>query len=183
MINTDITGGNAQSQLFDLLAVVANPQVFQGKLEELQAATKKYQTFVEAVGPADDVLTLRSQATELRKEAEDYRNTALSQADSELKASKIQAKQIVEIAQASAKSITEAANQAKADAAAISAQLKVALSEAQKTTQDSLAAQKAAEDKLASLTQAISDAQASKDDAEALKTSLVAKYEAFLKGI
>jgi len=183
MINTDITGGSAQSQLFDLLAVVANPTVFKSKLDELNEATATYKKFVEAVGPVDDILALREQAKSLRQSAQDYRNATLSQADTELQAARAQAQQILDAAKASSEAIHEAANQAKTEVVDLQTQLKTTLADARKAQEDAKLAQKAAEVQLATALQATADAESAKTEAEVLKASLVAKYEAFLKGL
>ena len=60
--NIDGSSGNS-SQVLDLLALVAaDPKVYQSKLKELQDAADRNQKYVEAIGPASDIIILRQQA-------------------------------------------------------------------------------------------------------------------------
>ena len=70
MISTDITGNNTgASQLLDLLSLVSNPQVYEAKVKTLQELTEKNQKYVEAVGPASEIIELRKKAAEDREAA------------------------------------------------------------------------------------------------------------------
>ena len=63
MIATDITGGspgNAEAnQVFNLLAVVANPDVYAEKVRSLLEATAEHGKVLALVGPATEVLAIR----------------------------------------------------------------------------------------------------------------------------
>jgi len=71
MISTDITGnsGGDASQVFNLLAVVANPDMYAKKLTEMVNATEENKKFVALAGPASDILQLRDDAKKDREEA------------------------------------------------------------------------------------------------------------------
>jgi len=61
-IANSITGGSSSNQLMDLLAVVANPEVYKAKLDALDAATAENKKYVEALGPASEIVALRDEA-------------------------------------------------------------------------------------------------------------------------
>jgi hypothetical protein len=71
MISNDITGnaGGDASQVFNLLAVVANPDMYAKKLTEMVNATEANKKFVALVGPANEILQLRDEAKKDREEA------------------------------------------------------------------------------------------------------------------
>lgn len=122
MISTDITGGNAgASQLLDLLSLVANPQVYEAKIKSLQEATELNRKYVEAVGPANEVLDLRDKAKADR-----------ATAASELNAARDAAREAVSDAKKVASDLTKAANdaavakKAEAERLVVSAQLQLA---------------------------------------------------------
>ena len=71
MISTDITGnsGGDASQVFNLLAVVANPDMYAKKLTEMVNATEENKKFVALAGPASDILQLRDDAKKDREDA------------------------------------------------------------------------------------------------------------------
>jgi hypothetical protein len=71
MISTDITGnsGGDASQVFNLLAVVANPDMYAKKLTEMVNATEENKKFVALVGPANEILQLREGAKQDREAA------------------------------------------------------------------------------------------------------------------
>lgn len=98
MISTSIDGSRSSNQLFDMLAVIANPDVYNARLKELQEATEKHQQYVELLAPASDIISLqekiRKESAESSKALEDARSLA---------------KQIVDEANASAKAIIDKA--------------------------------------------------------------------------
>ena len=72
MISTDITGnsGGDVSQVFNLLAVVANPDVYTKKLTDIVNATEENKKFVALVGPANEILQLKEDAKKDRELAQ-----------------------------------------------------------------------------------------------------------------
>jgi len=71
MISTDITGnsGGDTSQVFSLLAVIANPDVYAKKLTDMVNATEENKKFVALVGPANEILQLKDDSKKDREEA------------------------------------------------------------------------------------------------------------------
>jgi chromosome segregation ATPase len=104
MIATDITGSsNGASQLLDLLSLVANPKVYEAKIKSLQDATELNRKYVEAVGPANEILDLRDKAKADR-----------AAAASELEAAKASAGEAAANAKKAASDVTKNANTAAA---------------------------------------------------------------------
>lgn len=72
MISTDITGnsGGDASQVFNLLAVVANPDMYAKKLTDMVNATEENKKFVALVGPANEILQLKDASKKDREDAQ-----------------------------------------------------------------------------------------------------------------
>jgi ABC-type transporter Mla subunit MlaD len=113
MISTDITGnssGGDAGQVFNLLAVVANPEVYGEKLKALVAATEESKKYIALVAPAKEILDLREQIEidrkAISKELEDAKQAALqtkakakSDADGKVAAAETEAARLVADAQ------------------------------------------------------------------------------------
>jgi cell division septum initiation protein DivIVA len=182
-IATTITGGSASSQLMDLLTVMADPNAYKAKLDALETATAENKKYVEALGPASEIVDLRDQAKALREEADAYKTTTTAEADAVLAAAKDQAALVVADAKAQADQLTSAAK-VKADAAdalmgkALGAQAQVDVAVAAAT-----AAQADYEAKAADLNARVTAAATAQAEAEAYRDSLAAKAQAFAKGL
>jgi hypothetical protein len=109
MISTDITGnsGGDASQVFNLLAVVANPDMYAKKLTDMVNATEENKKFVALVGPANEILQIKEDSKRDREEAQ-----------KELQQAKVDAAEKKATATRAGK---EALAKAEADAAAIRA--------------------------------------------------------------
>lgn len=182
-IATSITGGSASSQLMDLLAVMANPNAYKAKLDALEAATAENKKYVEALGPASEIIDLRDQAKALREEADAYKTTATTEADAALTAAKDQAvlmvadaKEQVEQLLSEAKVKTDAAEELMAKVLAAQAQVDAAIAAA-------TVAQADYEAKAADLDARMTAAATAQAEAEAYRDSLAAKAQAFAKGL
>jgi cell division septum initiation protein DivIVA len=182
-IATNITGGNASSQLLDLLAVVANPDVYKAKIDALDAATAENKKYVEALGPASEIVALRDQAKALTQEAMDALAKSRADAAQIVSAANAKADGIVIAAQNTADTLVAAAVVSKNEADQTASLNKAALAEAKSMTAAAETAKAIAEVKAVELAQAIADANAAKADAEATKASIIAKQEAFIKGL
>lgn len=182
-IATDITGGAASNQLLDLLSLVANPAVYEAKVKALQDATEENRKFVEAVGPASEILKLREQAAAMRDEADKYRQDAFSDGDAQLKKAQAQAAAIVAEAQAKADVLMGQVQSELADAKAARAaveQLRASADSAQKAAAASI---EAANQREAAAKAAQDAADAAKTDAEAIKADILAKHKAFIESL
>jgi cell division septum initiation protein DivIVA len=182
-IANNITGGSASNQLLDLLAVVANPDVYKAKLDALDAATAENKKYVEALAPASEIIDLREQVKALKQEAVNALEKAKADAAQIVGTANAKADGIVNAAQRTADTLVAAAVASKADADQAANLNKTALAEAKNMTAAAEAAKASAEAKAIELAKAIADANAAKADAEATKASIIAKQEAFIKGL
>ena len=159
-IANSITGDSSSNQLMDLLTVVANPDVYKAKLDALDVATAENKKYVEAIGPASEIVALRDQAKTLRDQAEVYKNSTIAQANADLANATTQASNIVSVAKAKADAMLEAANVVKAQAEGMLSQTQAELIVAQKATADAVKAQAIAEQQAVELAKAVADANA-----------------------
>lgn len=72
MISTDITGssGGDTAQVFSLLAVMANPDVYAKKLTDMVNATEENKKYVALVGQANEILQIKDASKKDREEAQ-----------------------------------------------------------------------------------------------------------------
>lgn len=131
MISTDITGnsGGDASQVFNLLAVVANPDLYAKKLTDMVNATEENKKFVALVGPANEILQIKEDSKRDREEAQ----KELQQAKADAESKKAASDQLSE--DAIAKAETDAAA-IRADAAALKAVQAALVQEAEKLKAD-----------------------------------------------
>ena len=183
MIATSITGGSASNQLMDLLAVVANPDVYKAKLDALDAATAENKKYVEAIGPASEIVQLRDQAKTLRQEADDYKKSVIAKADADFVVAQEKAKNITVMAKAKADDLIAQANVTKNQADALMASVQEKMDAAEKAKSESVKAQAIAESKALELAQALENAAIAQAEAEAAKADILAKHQAFVKGL
>lgn len=182
MISTDITGNNAgASQLLDLLSLVANPQVYEAKVKALQELTDKNQKYVEAVGPASEILKLREEAGVDREEA--AKTLAAAKAES----AKIVA-QAKETAAKLTKSATASAAEKKAAAQKLLDDAQAEAAEVESSRKGLAKAQADVEKQKVQLATALKQAKSakaalakSKSEVETLRSELRKKLDAFAK--
>jgi hypothetical protein len=182
-ISTSITGGSASNPLLDLLAVVANPDVYKAKIDALDAATAENKKYIEAIGPASEIVALREQEKVLRAEAESYKNVAIAQADADLANAKKQAESMVSVAKAKADAMLEAASASKNGADALLGDVQAALLAAKTSQEKAEAAQAVAVTQSQELAKKQAEVDKALEEAQALKASIIAKQEAFIKGL
>ena len=133
-IATSITGGSASNQLMDLLAVVANPDVYKAKLDALDAATAENKKYVEAIGPASEIVALRDEAKAAAQAAKEALAQAKTDAAQLVSNANTKADGIVVAAQSTAETMIATAVAAKDEADLAAKQNKAALLEAKKAT-------------------------------------------------
>jgi spore maturation protein CgeB len=182
-IATSITGGGASNQLMDLLAVVANPDVYKAKIDALDAATAENKKYVELAAPASEILVMREQIKAKNAEADAELADAKDRAANAVKEAKEKAASLVSAAQAKADALVAAATENKAATDALMAQAKAELAAAQKATADAVKAQASAQAKEQVLSKALEDAAAAQAEAEATKADILAKHQAFVEGL
>lgn len=182
-IATSITGGSASNPLLDLLAIVANPDAYKEKIDALDAATAENKKYIEAIGPASEIVELRDQAKGLRQEADDYKKAAIAQADADLLAAQEQARKTTAAAKIKADDLIDQANTTKAQADGLISKVQEELAAAERAKVEAVKAQAVAEAKATELAQALADAATAKADAETVKADILAKHQAFIKGL
>ena len=107
MISTDITGAAGGSQIFDLLALVSNPAVYESKIRALIDATEEHKKYVEAVGPVSEILKLREDTLAVNKAAVQELEDAKAEAKQIKAEAKAKAQETLEVAKAKAAKLTD----------------------------------------------------------------------------
>jgi hypothetical protein len=185
MISTDITGnaGGDASQVFNLLAVVANPDMYAKKLTEMVNATEENKKFVALAGPASDILQLRDEAKKDREDAQKELAKAKADAAAQKTAAALAGKEVITKAQADATSIRQDAERLKTvqadlvqDAVKLKADLVAAIAAA--NAREKLANAAAAEQ--AKATELLKAEQQGYKDQKAKLTALTSAYLAEL---
>ena len=184
MISYGIDGSSGSSgQLLDLLTLVANPDSYKAKIQALEAATAENKKYVEAVGPAAEILQLRDAI--LSDKAESAK--ALASANDQAVQIVTKARQEADALLFSTKTQTEAA---LADSDATRAAANSANSIAQQALKDAEKAQKKAEEIAAKgaaqlEAAAVEKAAIAQERAEVaeLKASILAKHQAFIQSL
>ena len=127
MISTNIDGtSGATGQLFDLLTVVADPKAYQAKIKALEDATAENKKFVELVGPASDIVSLKEKALADTEAAKAALAEAKQKAGELVKAANEKAAGIVADAQAQGAALKQAAQAELDEAKAAKAEAKSA---------------------------------------------------------
>lgn len=182
-ISTSITGGSSSNPLIDLLALVSNPEAYKAKVDALEAATAENKKYVEAIGPASEIVALREQAGLQKEQADAMVAKANADATSIVADAKAQAAEIVSTAQAKAKDAAAKAKSAEEKAAATTAAAQNLMSEAAAAQEKADKALIAAADLNAAAVQAKTDAEAAKAEADAVKAGILAKHQAFIESL
>jgi cell division septum initiation protein DivIVA len=182
-IATSITGGSSSNQLLDLLAVVANPDVYKAKLDALDAATAENKKYVEAIGPASEVVALRDEAKEKVAKAKDTLAQAEVRAEQMRQAANDSANATLTEARAKADAIIEEATTAKSLAEELLAQTQAEAVATKKAKAEAAKAQASAQAREQELIQTLEDAKTAKAEAEAIKADILAKHQEFIQGL
>jgi len=182
-IATDITGGNSSNQLMDLLAVVANPDVYKKKLDVLNAATAENKKYIEAVGPASEIVALREEAKEKTEKAKEVLALAETRAEQIKQEANKNASLIVTEAKTKAALMMDEATKTKSIAEGLLVEAQAESAIAQKVKSDAEKAQAIAQAKEQELIKALQDANDAKAEAEAAKADILAKHQAFVQGL
>lgn len=185
MISTGITGSaeGGATQLLDLLALVANPAVYEAKVKALQDAIYEHRQYVEAVAPVNEVRALKASTELLKAEAAQELEQAQVAAAQCKAAAEAEAKSIVATATESAKKAAKAAT-AKLDAASKAESAIEARQAELDALAEQLTAERAAlEAKASELATAIVAAETSMAEYVSLKAALIEKHTLFINGL
>jgi hypothetical protein len=177
MIHTDITGGNSDaSQVFNLLAVVANPDVYAEKMRTLMDATAEHNRLLALIGPASEILAIREQVDKDKK-AFDESCAKEKEKIAQLKSSaQAASKEKISTATQKADGIVAAAEQVKAEAERVMAEAVQALANADAAAKAAAKAQDKAEAAGAAAKAAQNSADQLLAEVEARRQALIALH-------
>lgn len=184
-ISNSIDGSSNSSvnQIFDLLAVMADPKAYNEKLKALQDANEQNQKLIQLVGPAQEIPALREKAAKELQDAKDSAKVIVSKAQSE-------ADEIVNAAhQSAAKEKADADDMKKAASAALAEAKKKAKeldAEIAKAKAERLALETDRKNLAASEEQAAYAKHAAEVAAAAAKSqrdAIIAKHKAFIESL
>ena len=185
MISTDITGvvNNNSAQVFSLLAVVTNPEIYAEKLKTLMAAIEEQKKYVELIAPASEIMALRTSIVADKAAAAASIEEAKAEAKQLKATAKAQAQVIVEDAEKTAASIKKVSAEMQASATA-----KLAEADATATALKSQLASAAAAEKAAKAQVAAAEAEKKALEVEkiaviSIKDKLSAKVKAFAEDV
>lgn len=185
MISTDITGnaGGDASQVFNLLAVVANPDAYGAKLKALVEATEEHKKFIALVAPAAEIRKIREEiegdkalAKQELKDAKREADKAKADAKAAAKVTTDKADKVLVDAQEQAAKTVADAQKELSDAKALAAALKSQLAAAAAAEKDALA-------RANELKQSLAIVEADRAAVQAARDALIAKHKAFIESL
>lgn len=182
-ISTSITGGGVSNPLIDLLALVSNPEAYKAKVDALEAATVENKKYVEAIGPASEIVALREQAGLQKEQADATVAKANADATSIVADARAQASEIVSTAQTEAKDVTAKAKTAEEKAAVTTITAQNLMDKAKVMQEQVNKALAEAEGLNAATEKAKADAEAAQKLAETTRSQIIAKHQAFIEGL
>jgi cell division septum initiation protein DivIVA len=183
MISTRIDGSAPSNQIFDLLTVVSNPEVYQAKLKKLEDAIEENKKFVALVGPASDVLALKKKAQDGLAEAEKALADAKTKAQGMIADAASEATLIVSKAKAESDDVLGAAKAKESEVAAALKDAKAAEASAFKAQTDAETQSVRAQAKAVELQEKIEAAEAERAKYETLRAQLISKHQAFIASL
>ena len=175
--------GSAGGQLFDLLKVVANPDVYSEKLKALETATAENKKFVELVGKADEILKLREAAEKDHEEAKAALAAAKKEAKDLVAKAKSDAKSMIDSAASQADAVNAAAQKAAADAEQKLSHAKIVGANADTARAAAESLLKSVEAKAADLDKARQEVEAEKAKYMSLRAAIAEKHKAFIESL
>lgn len=183
MIGGNITGSTSDGtdKLFNLIALVSDPKLYETRLKELQDAIDKNEKYVKAVGAVDDVMRLRGEAAALKAEAEKTLADSRATVADHLAQAKAEAQAMIDAANKDANQMRAEAKQVKSAATAQKKALEDR--EAELIAQQRQVKVSAAEiqAKAEALDLELAKAKDAVDDAIRVKSEIIAKHRAFLE--
>lgn len=185
MIATDITGsaGGDAAQVFNLLAVVANPDAYGEKLKALVTATEEHKKFLALVAPATEILDIRQKIEADKAAAKQALEDAQLEATNIKDAAAAQAKAIMDEATAAAATARKLAQEAQAASTAKLAEIDTVLSSLQSQVQSTTEAEIAAQTAHAAAKEELAAVEVEKKAVNKMKERLTAKAKAFIDDI
>jgi vacuolar-type H+-ATPase subunit H len=191
MIATNIDGSSTSLDLLGTVsALLADPTLYAGKLKTLTDTIAENKKYVELVGPASDILTLRTQASTDREAAgADRAAAAQALTDAKAQADKIvgdahaDAAGILANAQGQADTLVAQAKAQKDESDAVLAQAKASLADVKRAESEAKAATAAAKAQAENLAAAQTATKVLQAEVADIKAALLAKTQAFVEGL
>jgi hypothetical protein len=191
MIANNIDGSSTSLDLLGTVsALLADPTLYASKLRTLTDTIAENKKYVELVGPASDILMLRTQASTDREAAGTDRAAAAqtlvdakAQADSIVGGAHADAAGILADAQGQANTLIAQAKAQKDESDAVLSQSKASLADVKRAESEAKAATAAANAQAQSLATAQAATEALQAEVADIKAALLAKTQAFVEGL
>jgi cell division septum initiation protein DivIVA len=191
MIANNIDGSSASLDLLGTVsALLADPSLYASKLKALTDTIAENKKYVELVGPASDILMLRTQANTDREVAGTDRAAAAqtladakAQADGIVGSAHADAAGILADAQGQANTLVAQAKAKTDESDAVLAQAKASLADVKRAEAEAKAATAAANAQVQSLAAQQAATEALQAEVAEIKAALLAKTQAFIGGL
>ena len=184
MISTNIDGSVAGSNdMANLLTLMSDPKGYATKLAELQEATAENRKYVELVGPASEIMRLRTQIADDRDAASAALLAAKKEAEDILSAAKEDAASTKTAAALEAASVRDEAKRVNAEAKKLKASLTSAIAEAKTAKDEADQATAAANARVGEIEAAKAELAAATAAADARRLSIIEKHQQFLESL
>jgi len=184
MIANNIDGSVAGSNdMANLLTLMSDPKGYAAKLAELQAATAENRKYVELVGPASEISTLRTQVAADRENASATLLAAKRDAEDAVSAAKDEAASIKASAVADAAALRDEAKKVNAEAKKLKASLATAIAEAQAAKDDADQAMAAANARVGEIEAAKAALEAATASADARRLDIIERHKQFIESL
>jgi len=181
MIANSIDGSNSTLDLLSTL--LADPTVYADKLKALTEATAENKKYVELVGPASEIVAIRTQADADRAAAAQAVADAKVEADSIVGGAHADAAAILADAQGQADTLVAQAKAQKDQSTAVLSQAEISLADVKRAESEAKAATAAANAQAQSLATAQAATEALQEEVAGIKAALLAKTKAFVEGL
>jgi methionyl-tRNA synthetase len=183
-ISNNIDGSTGSSnELLNLLAVVANPKVYESKIKDLQDATDAYNTAIALAGPANEILDLKEKAKADREAAKAELADAKDKSSKIFDDAKTQAYNTILESTTKANEILNAAKNKQVETDHLQASVVAAQADIQKLQAAADKANATAQKKLDDAIDLLAKAKEAQKQADADKANLIAKHKAFIESL
>lgn len=184
MISTNIDGSVAGSNdMANLLTLMSDPKGYATKLAELQEATAENRKYVELVGPASEIVRLRTQISDDREAASAALLAAKKEAEDILIAAKDDAASIKTATALEAASVRDEAKRVNAEAKKLKASLTSAIAEAKASKDEAEQATSAANARVGEIEAAKAVLEAATVAADARRLDIIERHKLFIESL
>lgn len=182
-ISTGITGRGDAGSASQLLDLLANPEAYKTQLQAMENATAEYKKYVEAIGVATEITSIRDKLKAGQEQAEADIAEAKALGVTLKAKAEADAQGILDEAKAEAAKLTAQATENKASADALLAQAQALIAKAEADQAKADAAQASANAQAEKLAKTQAEASQALSDAEAAKADILAKHQEFIRGL